>query len=304
MKVSVILPSYRIGGLDVSFAGLGNQTFKDYEVIFVDALYERRKQLVEEHARKNNVPLKHIPPKKDTIPLHAPNNFENTGILASSGELIIMFGDYQYAPPDWIENHWQIHQNNPDLKMIVAGSLDIYDHPDLKPGINHILTPNAYYAFMEYNFWPDINDKVMISVFREPFNPEMLKTLRVKVPDARGINPCPAHYTWIILKNDSAPIEVFEKLNGLDESLDFGSGYQDTDFAYRALTLGYRLQFDPSNKVYQLNHRDIIPPLKRLWNSQQNEAKVNRKIALMNVGKVPLMAANDFSIKETRGAIR
>lgn len=298
VKVSVILPSYRIGGLDVSFPGLGNQTFKDYEVIFVDALHTRRRQLVAEYAEKKGVPLIHIPPKKDTLPLHAPNNFENTGLLKSSGELIIMFGDYQYPPPNWIEHHWQMYQQHKNT--IVMGSLDIYDHPPLKDGINEILDASTYYAFLQHNYCPEINDKVMMTVFKEEFKPEDLKNLSLLIPDARGSCSGPAPYTWVILKNDSVPIEIFENLNGLDENLDFGSGYQDTDFAFRALKAEYKIFFDPANKVFQINHRTIIPPLKRLWNSKENEARLFKKMKLIEEGKTSLFASNDFNLKESR----
>jgi glycosyltransferase involved in cell wall biosynthesis len=296
MKVSVVLPSYRVGGLDVSFPGLGNQTFKDYEVIFVDALYDWRKQLVQEYAQETGVPLKHIPPKKDTVPLHAPNNFENTGILSSSGELIIMFGDYQYAPPDWIQRHWEMYEKQKNT--IIMGSLDIYDHPLLQSYIKVLQNPQAYYAFLDR---PLDFSALKISVFEEMFKPEMFKTAPLLVPDARGTIPrLDAHYTWVILKNDAVPIEIFENLNGLDEGLDFGSGYQDTDFAFRALKAGYKIFFYPPNKVSQVNHRTIIPPLKRLYDSKENEVRLFKKMRLIEEGRVSLFASNEFIIKEQR----
>ena len=298
VKVSVILPTYRIGGLDISLPSLGNQTFKDYEVILVDALYSRRKHIVAQYAKEKGVPLIHIPPKKDTVPLHAPNNFENTGLLHSKGELIIVFGDYQGAPRNWIQRHWDMHREH--KRTIIMGSLDIYDHPPLKEGINEILEPSTYYAFLEHNYCPSINDKVMITVFKEEFKPESLKKLRLLIPDARGTFSRPAGRTWVILKNDSAPAELFEDLNGLDEGLDFGSGYQDTDFAFRALKTGYGIFFDAPNKVFQINHRTIVPPLKRLWNSKENEARLFRKMRLIEEGKAPLFAPNDFNLKEGR----
>lgn len=297
-SISVVLPTYRIGGLDVSFSGLGNQTFKDYEVILVDALYGRRRQVVVEYAQEKGVPLIHIPPKKDTLPLHAPNNFENTGILQSSGELIIILGDYQYAPNNWLQRHWDAYMQ--DKQTIFTSGLDIYDHPPIKEGINEVLNPSAYYAFLDFNYCPEINDKVMITVFKEEFKPEMLRNLPLLIPDARGSVPQHPHWSWVILKNDSIPIKALEAVNGLDESLDFGSGYQDTDFAFRVLKAEYKLFFDPSNKVFQVNHRSIIPPLKRLWNSNENEAKVQQKIKLIEEGKESYFAPNDFNLREER----
>lgn len=51
-KVTVALGSSRPGGVDISLRGLADQTFQDFEVVFVDARYHKRHAEVLEYAKK------------------------------------------------------------------------------------------------------------------------------------------------------------------------------------------------------------------------------------------------------------
>ena len=48
--LSVVFPTMRPGGLDFVFSSLENQTFKDFELVFADNLYNYRKDIVKEKA--------------------------------------------------------------------------------------------------------------------------------------------------------------------------------------------------------------------------------------------------------------
>jgi hypothetical protein len=50
--ISIVMPTNRVGGLDLLFKSLENQTFKNFELVLVDSLYKHRKDLVSEKAKQ------------------------------------------------------------------------------------------------------------------------------------------------------------------------------------------------------------------------------------------------------------
>ena len=66
-KISVIVPTNRIGGLDILFESLKRQSFQDFELILADAIYQYRKNIVAETVRQYGFPVKHIEPSENTI---------------------------------------------------------------------------------------------------------------------------------------------------------------------------------------------------------------------------------------------
>lgn len=57
------------------------------------------------------------------------------------------------------------------------------------------------------------------------------------------------------------PKTIIEALNGWYEFIDEGLGFDNTEFAYRALKSGYRLLVDDTNVGYGINHWEALKRL-------------------------------------------
>ena len=97
-----------------TFRSLEKQTFKDFEVVVVDALYPRRRWFME---RRFSFPVKYVPP-------HAGHRFWldrglwsvcgmlNTALLHVEGELILRLDDCCEIPdPNFLKRVWEFYQS-------------------------------------------------------------------------------------------------------------------------------------------------------------------------------------------------
>jgi hypothetical protein len=67
MDISIVLPTYRPGGLDMIVPALKNQTFKgSWELLLADELYDKRHDAVVNYTIKEQIRLEHI--KADNLP--------------------------------------------------------------------------------------------------------------------------------------------------------------------------------------------------------------------------------------------
>lgn len=104
-KFSVVYLTYRPGSYDMLADSLLHQTCQDYELICIDEMVER-KQIVQEYLLSSGVKLSAISPSKPkcfpelSYGLH---NAQNTGVMFSRGEYIIILNDYIWLPPDALE---------------------------------------------------------------------------------------------------------------------------------------------------------------------------------------------------------
>lgn len=105
MRPTILWYSYRPGGIDVLCDSLRRQTHQDYELIMVDDLVERKKDVLEYLDFNGITPAYLGPSKKKCFPEIAYNctNALNTGILKSTGDPLIVVTDYIWLPPKTIE---------------------------------------------------------------------------------------------------------------------------------------------------------------------------------------------------------
>jgi hypothetical protein len=83
---------------------LGQQTFKDFELIVVDGSYEQHKSYVA--GLKHDFPLVHVPPKENIWTRNhkvAICTFRNTGIAKARGDLIVNLDDCCTLPKIYLE---------------------------------------------------------------------------------------------------------------------------------------------------------------------------------------------------------
>lgn len=87
---------------------LAKQTFKDFEYISADTMYQDRKDYFKDH--NYGLRIKHIPSQpylwSDLFLCDACHKF-NLGAIHADGELIMLGGDSAMFPPDFFENIWR-----------------------------------------------------------------------------------------------------------------------------------------------------------------------------------------------------
>lgn len=121
-KISIVLPTARESHplfdlpndhiFDRTLESLRSQTFKDFELIVVDALIdEERTNRTKAYA--GSFPIVHIPPKAN--PWHerglwAVASQFNTGLRYARGPLVVTIGDCSELPPHLLQRFWDLYE--------------------------------------------------------------------------------------------------------------------------------------------------------------------------------------------------
>ena len=238
-KFTVTLGSNRPGGIDIALAGLRDQTFQDFEVVFVDGRYHERHAAVLEAVKRSGLqqPFFHVPNHRYSDGIWGtPCAGYNTGFMLATGEFVVMLIDYGFAPPTWLETHAKYQRT----ARVVMGpheyrTLIGYVTKDGGPVVDFHARNNVDGRPVD-EVIADITRQVQrfdeISVFKSPFMGE--------------------HLGWY-------PREAVLHVNGMDENYDRGRGPGDPDLGLRLA----RCNLDTWNVkeaiVHCLNPRRIMP---------------------------------------------
>lgn len=128
MKFSIVYLTYRPGGFDMLADSLVNQTAQNYELIVVDDCKLDRRDIVKRYLEEKGVNLKYIGESKKKCFPNTTHNFANalnTGILASTGDVILLMQDYSWLPPNCLER-WMIHEALFEEDYCIAGAGKFY----------------------------------------------------------------------------------------------------------------------------------------------------------------------------------
>jgi hypothetical protein len=273
-RLSVIVPTNRVGGLDVLFAGLRGQTFKDFDLWVVDEL--GRVLMITTAWR--DFPAACTGPKG--VPGHWGNYMAslNAGLRASTGDRLVFWSDYTCPHPETLATHARFHAENPDAVML--GGIEYTELPRLHPDFplrygwlamghdvaNH--RDETYAPWLDHKrrhelceewrqaYERDIDagtlDPFMWSVFESPVNSfAEVAGLRVFNHDRRDTSP------FLNLKNDSIPRSLLEKIGGFDERADGTHGHQDSITARQLTKVGARMVSVPENPVRLLDPHGV-----------------------------------------------
>lgn len=275
VRVSIILPTFRMGGLDLTKHSLLAQSFKDFELILVDELYSQRKDEVSEYFKGIN--LKHIPPFRINNYFSSATS-RNTGISCAEGELIIFTNDYTWFSPDSIERHWDAY-NKLEGKYAVTGIRINMDGFKVE-------NENALCAFSsEIKSKP--NGQVIFVDDRSTYRGR-------EVLEYYEISP-----SLVYADNSSIPLEVALRLNGFDTHFDGGAGYLDINFFVRATLLGYGAMIDPSNVIIEVKsaHANKKGDFRTFM---ENGIYHYRNIGAIRNGREGIDANNPYSLRNLR----
>ncbi len=324
VKVTVTLGSARPGGVDVALRGLADQTFSDFEIIFVDGRYHKRHERVLDLVKQLGIkqPFYHVPNHRYNGIWGTPCAGYNTGFMLAEGEIVIMLLDYAYTPPGWIENHLRFHERK---SLVMAPHL----YMDMPEVVTKDGTPPMKFtgslsggtaeerARTRYHISRQKENFDEISIFKSHFDSSWLTTRKVfEYPnqDPKSVLPTgPVGYQYMHTKNDSFPLEAVLDIEGMDEHYDGGCGPGDTEFGYRFMMAGCVTWLSREANVFCLNPREILPNLnatipmsisdpKPRWSYNEGLAYTEQRKNAIGRGQPP-RAINPYSLRKRRKEI-
>jgi glycosyltransferase involved in cell wall biosynthesis len=304
--ISIIVPTMRVGGLDVVFKGLSQQSFQNFELILVDGIHQYRKDLVFQKSQEYRFTVKHVEPTKKAFPVANFCNTSNTGIINASADLLLLITDYTYLPSDCVEKHIKFHTDFPAENVGYMCPHQYHSLPELSPNFTPYHQATSIYATTNEQTEAYVEDiktgklkNVMWSIFKNDFDqdPKTLPLDSIGKIDIKFTLPFEvADWRTFNAKNESIKTEAALKINGYDEDFDEGYPYQDSIFS---LMLTRKLNFiwlvDKDNIAHIINPRFVMPFAKRLRTPEDNLAMLNRK----NDGNFP-QRINDWDLREIR----
>ena len=249
LPLTVILPTWRLGGLDVTFDALAKQTFKDFELVIVDALYQWRADEIKWRFGKYEFPIAHIDVDDSIFPVSCHSRFRNTAIRRAKGKRVVFLSEYAVPPPEFLAQHAAL----PDDAIGLAPWLRTTINPkaikaDFAKAARAVPDLGLAEACRQLSLSPfDVLSEVadrdgwsLWSVFNgeNPFG-EVIDRFPQN-PQANfefGTQEYLPHY-----KSDSVPLSLCRLVNGWDESFDGRGDCADVDFSLRLLWSGARIQ--------------------------------------------------------------
>ncbi len=295
VAISVILPTargdYPIIGLPTlhmfqpTLDSLKNQTFKDFELIIIDALYDKRPNLFKGepfHADKLSFPVKHIPIEHNSKFNHRfwMDNRRwnvcgtlNTGIIHANGELLVRIDDCSEFESDYLKKFWEGYKSGYfPMAMHIR-------YLNGKPArLNQEYMEKGYEASNYYRSqtWEQDKDKVLKNLYGED---GLVRDSRYKIVKQNGgkmIAPLDWYYGY-----SSMSLEAALKVNGYDELFDGDKSLEDVDMGSRLDTAGYKGKFmlDINHQVIEHEHGSIA---EGLVDSNIKPIKCNYAIYLAN----------------------
>lgn len=245
--ISVVVPTNRVGGIDVLLDSLAKQTYRDFELILVDALIPYRSTIVGQ-----SFPVTHIPPRDNRFPEQMYCRTMNTGIAHARGDTLAFFCDYAWLHPTCLETHARLQAEH---RGPVTLDYRMVDLPPLKPGFGDYREKTKPTDELARPFTDEVNananryasdvasgklDPFLWSLFAEPLTEAAVQALRVEHPHRPSTADLSSDWNYCSFKNESFPTELLLSLNGLDEAYDLSHGWQDSELSYRLRRRGIR----------------------------------------------------------------
>jgi glycosyltransferase involved in cell wall biosynthesis len=271
--LSVILPTMRVGGVDVVLESLARQTFTDFELVLVDAIGRRQEQVIE-YARDKFIACRYVSIQPSPFPLCSFCLMSNAGIEAATGEVLLFAVDYSRFPPDLLAKHAAFHRADATRRAGFMGphkyvGLDI-DKSFPRFGQSQI---DAYARAIENGQL----DRFMLSIGKaldtpaQPHSADGGATVPHDADPKLRMPAGPIGAEFFHAKNESVRREVVREVGGYDQDLDGAHLYQDSDFADRLSTkAGVKWILDPTAVIEIANPRHVFPFAKRTREHQEN----------------------------------
>ena len=292
VSISIILPTargdYPIVGLpnihmfQPTIESLKIQSFKDFELIIVDALHHLRPKLFQGepfHSDRLPFPVKHVPIAMTPKFNHrfwmdnrrwAVAGTLNTGIIHANGELLVRIDDCSEFGSNFLKIFWEGYQSGYwPMAMHIR-------YLEGKPArLNKEYMDKGYEANKSFTFDPD-RDKLLKKIYGED---GLIRDTRydiVRKEGGRKIAPPEWYYGY-----SSVSLEAALKVNGYDELFDGDKSLEDADMGSRLQMAGYENKF-----LLNINHGVVEhehgPIAENLVDKDVKPIKCNYAIYLTN----------------------
>lgn len=231
VKVSIVTPTIRRGFWNIMANNIANQTYKNLEWIIVDDYPTDRAHIAKEYAEKYNIDIKYYRGKERKTKRHfGLVNANNTGLQNATGELLVVLQDFILMPLDGVETMVMLFRKNPNT---LQAPVDRYYAPKIKPDT-------------ESEDWFHGELDVQGEFMRE--------NIRIQNKGLRFTD-----HPYDFEQNYCAiPKHIAEALGGWYEFMDEGLGFDNTEFALRALMAGYKIVLDETNVCICIDHWETL----------------------------------------------
>ena len=231
LLVSIITPTIRKGFWNIMAENIANQTYKDIQWIVVDDFPKDRSETMKKYCKKHGIQnFKYVRGGKIDKYHFGLSTANNIGWKNSDGELLVWLQDFMLMPQQGIEALVDIYRKNPDA---LIAPTDI----NCKPAIN-----------------PDVDSEDWFSGQTDVIGEIVFNNIRNKKLGIRTTNN-PADWE---VNYGAVPKKIVDDLGGWYDFFNDGLGFDNTEFAYRALLSGYRIIIDDTNKAVGINHWDAL----------------------------------------------
>jgi len=243
--------------LQPTIESLKRQTFKDFEFVVVDALYDRRPKLFKGEpfrSEKLPFPVKHVP-------VHPNHRFWldrkrwnvcgglNTALLYADGELVVRVDDCSEFEEDYLAKFWEGYQSGYfPLAMHIR-------YLEGKPArFNKEYLEKGYEAKHSETL-----EQNRVQMLRRLYGDQgLVRDTRWPVVERHG-GRMVAPVNWMY-GYSSFSLEAALKVNGFDERFDGQKSLEDVDFGSRLEMAGYKSVFLLDVNLWVIEHEhDPIP---------------------------------------------
>jgi hypothetical protein len=275
--ISVICVTNRCGGLDLLADSLRRQSYRDWELVLVDAIRPYRQH----YSFPSDMRAQWLDPGRTDRFAPSYMRSQNMGIEHARGETVVYMCDYSHLNDDCLAVHAAAQKEQPGPFMAdylyrtpPAWKEGLPNYRESATGTKE--NAAAYGAETEANaarYEADLKsgrlDPYMWSAFAEPLTPESVAALPVEHEHRPSGSDAAVRWNHVSLKNESYPTELLLELNGHDELFDQSHGWQDQELAFRlrARGIGYRVappgvgMVSVVNPRAQSNIKRLVKPL-------------------------------------------
>ena len=261
MKISIVYPTYRLGGFDLLVDCLKRQTHRNFELIVVDDYPGRdlRKYIADQ-----GISLSYYGPSKEKQYKDTPYSFANafnTGGMKANGDILLCFLDYQWIPADYLEKIDSVFESRMDL-FVSGVAIEVSYFGKFERGMESVFSPpfEGWKAFTE----PEVGRFLITTGIATKYPPFYIAGIDVLEREGKniiegGFDPLAAKFEEyeipLELFMGAMPMKLFREINGFDERCDYNHTFMLRVLAWQVLQNGYKFMVDRNNWCYSINHR-------------------------------------------------
>ena len=245
-KVTIVTSTIRRGFWNIMAQNISAQTYKNIEWVVVDDFGTDRKKTMDKYCQKWGIEGRYIKQERKKHRKYSLAQANNKG-WQDGGELIVYLQDFIIMPIDGIERLVDIYRHNTDA---LIAPTDLLYKPRIKPNTESEDWFDGEIDIIGDYIWKNARNKnIGIRESNNPYEFEM-------------------NYSAV-------PKKIIQALNGWYEFFDDALGYDNTEFAFRAMDLGYRLIVDDTNQCIALDHWEPLKENKKETGGHDRSANLN-----------------------------